>query len=341
MTNGKRGIGSTAAFLLAAVTLGHGQAMGADQVVARLAQPAPIASYRGYSAWSTYDGKDKHYRLVVATAGHRGRRAPVRPRSLPFDVSLGIGPGGHVVAVYSRCPRHSNYGIGDAGLPEYTVSTGCTIYMLGLRSGDERPVLRPSRTIISRFQPAIRGNRVAYGAVIRTSRGRRPAVFVESIAGRHSRRRVRGGPLGAGNGAGAGVLDVAFDGRRVAYLWRNTGGCDPAGEDVEGLWLADLQGGARLVQHAGCLTDQAGQLFHPVFAGKDLAYVATHGFPKATVVRYRLSDGTFRAAPARAATFGLARSRNGWLTESAESLQKFGRSNIYRATLRFSRVTAG
>ena len=70
--------------------------------VAALQRPAVVAAYGRVIAWSDWSPADDRYHLLVRH-DNRTDPAPVPPRTVPFDVDAGPGPGGTVVLAYSRC----------------------------------------------------------------------------------------------------------------------------------------------------------------------------------------------------------------------------------------------
>ena len=74
----------------------------AAQDVARLDRPSPIAAHAGWLAWSAR-GADGRFALTLRDPGGAMSRPPVARRATAFDVDLGPGPGGGLVATYSRC----------------------------------------------------------------------------------------------------------------------------------------------------------------------------------------------------------------------------------------------
>jgi hypothetical protein len=129
-----------------------------------------VAAHGGWLAWSRYDGARDDFGLVVRTPAGVVRPMDVPRQRVPFDVSLGPGPGGGVAAVYSRCsPPRYRPGI----LREYVLPPGrrCSLRMVDLRDGDERRLQRASRAAAGpEFRPALWRNRVAYGTRLRDGR---------------------------------------------------------------------------------------------------------------------------------------------------------------------------
>jgi hypothetical protein len=76
-------------------------AAGAPSTLAEELQPFYVAASQDVVAWSSWDSRDRIYRLVAV---HHGQRTvlPVPGSPQPFDVDLGTSRSGSLVAVYSR-----------------------------------------------------------------------------------------------------------------------------------------------------------------------------------------------------------------------------------------------
>jgi hypothetical protein len=109
----------------------------ADQAVAELSRQSPIAAYKGWEAWSSYDADTSRYRLMVRSPG--GVAQPqLEPARQPFDISLGPDADGHVVGVYRQCR-----------------SSGCDIGVLSVSTGTVRTLRAVSSPTVDEATPAI------------------------------------------------------------------------------------------------------------------------------------------------------------------------------------------
>jgi hypothetical protein len=109
----------------------------ADQAVAELSRQSPIAAYKGWEAWSSYEADTSRYRLMVRSPG--GVAQPqLEPARQPFDISLGPDADGHVVGVYRQCR-----------------SSGCDIGVLSVSTGTVRTLRAVSSPTVDEATPAI------------------------------------------------------------------------------------------------------------------------------------------------------------------------------------------
>jgi hypothetical protein len=124
-----------------------------------------IDAYGGRVVWSDYDPAIDAWRLMEHARGVT-RAVPVAPRATPFDVDLGTGPRGGLVAAYSRCARGLRL---DMPTPQgrRTGRHGCDIYAYTFATARERRIVR-SRA--DEYWPSMWRGRVAF---VRGYAGRR------------------------------------------------------------------------------------------------------------------------------------------------------------------------
>ncbi len=91
----------TALMVGAGAVAAAGPAAAAPSTLAQEAQPFHVAASEGVVAWSSWDARDRIYRLVALRDGQR-TVLPVPGSPEPFDVDLGTSRSGALVAVYSR-----------------------------------------------------------------------------------------------------------------------------------------------------------------------------------------------------------------------------------------------
>jgi hypothetical protein len=172
-------------------------AVGADPDVelARSPRPTPLTWYRGWVAYSAYDGS--RYRLTLRSDEGATVQPAVKPRSVPFDADLGPGPSGALAAVYSRCrvePRLDRAG------------RDCGLYLFDTATGRET---RVRGTGAEAFLPAIDGSAIAFAR----HEPRGTGLYV-----------VRGGRATRVHGPMAGQpRSLDLRGRRVAVVWDRLG----------------------------------------------------------------------------------------------------------------------
>jgi hypothetical protein len=188
------------AALVACATSAH-----ADELIANVARPTPVGALEGRVVWSDYDALQHAYFLTQRFNGVTAR-LPVRPRSVPFDVDLGLDSGGAAVAAYSRCReepglRHPALGTSLTLMPQWSTGRGCDVYALNLGTGVETRVAGVSSAGASEFLPSISRSRIAFARVYERRSGRagkRAYLFLRALTRGGSSRRVPAGPRSRG-----------------------------------------------------------------------------------------------------------------------------------------------
>jgi hypothetical protein len=219
----------TAAAILA---LALAQAPAAQATpLATVTAATPVSGGGGWLVWSLYEGSV--WSLVASHDGAPPARLPVAPRPQPFDASVGTGADGAPVVVFSRCRRTPTLllpGEADGALIDPSDGAGCRIRLLELGTMRERAVAVPHPAAASDTTPAISRGVVVFARrpqprattwrILRFSprRPRRLTVLphgaVAPCSGRSCREERVGGQVEA----------LAFDGRRVAFVWELRGG---------------------------------------------------------------------------------------------------------------------
>jgi hypothetical protein len=165
-----------------------------DIELARSPRPTPVTWYRGWVAYSVYDGS--RYRLTLRSDEGETMQPAVKRRAAPFDADLGPRPSGALAAVYSRCRgEHLDRAGRDCGLYRFDTATGRETRVRG--TGAEA------------FLPAINGAAIAFAR--RDPRGTGLYVVRHGRAAR-LQRPMAGEPRS---------LDLR--GRRVAVVWDRAG----------------------------------------------------------------------------------------------------------------------
>ncbi|HTQ68798.1 MAG TPA: hypothetical protein VMI13_08920 [Solirubrobacteraceae bacterium] len=186
-----------------------------DPTLATTARPTTISAYRGtWVAFSAYQPAAGNYRLMLRYPNGSIAAAPVPPRRVPFDVQLGPIYGGRersvrtaLTAVYSRCHVEPRLDPIDM-LPLPWTGQGCTLYHYYLGSSHEEAIPGTG----SRYLPSVWNGQLAFA---RQVPGRGPQLYVQSLKGSPSPRRLPGGPGGTNAGPRALVLHEG----RVAFVW--------------------------------------------------------------------------------------------------------------------------
>ncbi|MEA2275527.1 MAG: hypothetical protein QOC78_487 [Solirubrobacteraceae bacterium] len=202
------------ALLLAAAALAAPAAAdAADQVVATVDTPTRLSAYGSGLLWSQRDPETGSFWLFYTEALSPPHALPVAERSVPFDADLGPGPGGHFLAVYSRCEIEPAYDPVDAeGPPDYSLGRGCDLYQLDVTTGRETKVANASSPRADETLPTVWKDGIAF--VRRYPDRALPIVYARSRTGSEPSRRMPGGPHDHGR---ATALDLY--GRRLAVAW--------------------------------------------------------------------------------------------------------------------------
>lgn len=164
----------------------------------------------GWLAWSAYDRTGHDYRLMLRGPNGRATAAPVPPRTVPFDVQLGPRAGGGLIAVYSRCRVEPRLDPRDV-LPAPATGRGCRLYRYDIGSQSERAIPGSG----SRFLPSVWHGELAFATLQPNGE---PALYLGSLNGRSTTRRLTAGPAPGSSGLGPRAL-VLREGR-VAFVWK-------------------------------------------------------------------------------------------------------------------------
>jgi hypothetical protein len=122
---------------LAALALVPAAPASADQAVSELGRESTIAAYGGWQAWSSFDESTGRYTLMLRDPSGAAKAAPIETGASPWDVSVGPGASGNVVAVYRSCDR------------------GCDIRRLDLATGRDQALRAVSSPRYVEGTPAI------------------------------------------------------------------------------------------------------------------------------------------------------------------------------------------
>jgi hypothetical protein len=212
----------------------------ADFTLAKVARPTPVATWTDrrpvtFTAWSEFDPATNGYRLMVRHVHlNQTEPVPIAPRVVPFDVDLGPGRGGAVVATYSRCAREPTLQGGAAVLPLWASGRGCDLYQFDFTTGAETKLPEANSGRASEFLPSIWHGRVAFARVYEQRQGRRgiyPYLYSRRLDGKGRSERQPGGARGDTGLPGPTALDLY--GRRLTFAWtRSTGGLQPGHSEI-------------------------------------------------------------------------------------------------------------
>lgn len=203
---------------IAAMVLPSAAAAQADTTIATPQNPSKVSTYGGVTAYSVR-GADGRWRLVYDTnTNGRAEAVPIPARTVPFDVDLGPGTEGQVLAVYSRCRREPEMGRRSAGpTPVWATARECDLYRFDFRNQQEEVLEGPS-TSHTEVLPTIWRDRVGFVRIYQERdglRGRVPYVYVRE-AGRRSERQPGGG---RGTSGLPGPLAIDLEDTLLGMAW--------------------------------------------------------------------------------------------------------------------------
>lgn len=305
----------TLAILLATT----GVSTAAAQTVVRLDRPAPIDAYGGWLAWSERDVTGT-FRLKLRDPVGNVTTPPVAGRATSFDVDLGPGPAGGVVAAYSRCAEE----VGSSGgfLPaDYDEGRGCDAYLYDLAAVTERKLDGLSVDQADETWPTVWRDRVGF---VRSydRKPDLPYLYVRPLAGGRSERMPGGsrnqcwrnnqGRLHCTDRRVSRPYALDLYGRRLAFGWTYAGNR----EGLDTMIRMDTIGGGHgkiAFQGGGGLTGRAmgwpsvdnGRIYF-----SNACYADTSGcVGEPELHRYRISTRGMESAQGPKAILGHARDR--------------------------------
>lgn len=309
-----------AAALLALLALA---APAAAQDVVRLDRPSPIAAHGGWLAWSAR-GADGLFHLTLRDPSGAVTTPAIAGRATSFDVDLGPGAGGGLVATYSRC-RVEVQTAGSYIPADYDEGRGCDAYLLEITTGAERRLGGVSTANADETWPSVWRDKVAF---VRSydSKPTLPYIYARPLAGGRS-ERLPGGARKVCTRTGRRVSctdervsrPYALDlyGKRLAFGWTYAGRSEGLDTEVR---LDTLGGGHTRIayQRGGGLTGRA--LGWPAFESgrvyfSEACYADTGGcIRQPELQRYRISTRTTEGADADKSILSHDRDRGvNWL----------------------------
>ncbi len=157
----------------------------ADEAVGKTSRPTPLASYGGWTAWSSADAGGR-YVLELRSPGGVVRGGPLPSSASPWDVSLGPDASGAVVAVYRRC-RASRCDIDRLDVVSGRVET---LHAVSSAAYDEAtPAIWRSTVVFTR---RIRGCDVPYAKDLRSTAPSRRLLHAKCLQTAAGQTSVRG-----------------------------------------------------------------------------------------------------------------------------------------------------
>ncbi len=291
----------------------------ADTTIATPGNPSKVSSYAGVTAYSVRGG-DGQWRLVYDTnTNGRAQEVPIAPRGVPFDVDLGPGTDGQVLAVYSRCeqePQMDRRSTGPA--PAWTTARRCDLYRFDFRAQQESLLDGPS-TSNTEVLPTIWRDRVGFVRIYHDRkglRGRVPYVYVRD-AGRRSERQPGGG---RGVSGLPGPVGIDLEGTLLGMAWtyeRDEGGVSEirlGTATADGREVTKIDGQGWRGSVARYLTPTVSQA--RVFAGFQRSLPEGDGSRSlaSRMYRYSFASGNLARADVPAQLYSAVRDRRSDLT---------------------------
>jgi len=291
----------------------------AQTTIAQPGGPSKVSTYAGVTAYSVR-GPDGRWRLVHDTnTNGEAEEVPIAAREVPFDVDLGPGTEGQVLAVYSRCEQEPQLGRRSTGpAPAWTTARRCDLYRYDFRSGQEVLLDGPS-TSNTEVLPTIWRDRVGFVRIYQDRaglRGRVPYVYVRE-PGRRSERQPGGG---RGVSGLPGPLGLDLEDTLLGMAWtyeREQGGVSEmrlGTPTAEGREVTKIDGQGWRNSVARYLTPAVSEQI--LFAGFQRATAQGDGSRSlvSRMYRYSFSSANLARADIPAQAFAAVRDRRSDLT---------------------------
>lgn len=291
----------------------------AQTTIAQPGGPSKVSTYAGVTAYSVRD-RDGRWRLVHDTnTNGEAERVPIAAREVPFDVDLGPGTDGQVLAVYSRCEQEPQLGRRSTGpAPAWTTARRCDLYRYDFRSQQEVLLDGPS-TSNTEVLPTIWRDRVGFVRVYQDReglRGRVPYVYVRE-PGQRSERQPGGG---RGVSGLPGPLGLDLEDTLLGMAWtyeREQGGVSEmrlGTPTADGREVTKIDGQGWRNSVARYLTPAVSEQI--LFAGFQRAMSQADGSRSlvSRMYRYSFSSGNLARAEIPAQAFAAVRDRRSNLT---------------------------
>lgn len=228
----------------------------ADEKLVELRRPSSVSAYNGWIAYSSYDSATARYHLTLKSLVDGTEQRPtVAARRVPFDVDLGPGANGGVVAMYSRCRQEPTLSSFLVPLPDHATGRGCDLYQYNPGLQRERRLALKGSPEASEFLPTIWGRWVAFARVYERAKGKRktyPYLFAFQPGAKQPPRRLPGGPRGNGTpqyparSLPNSILGMDLARKRLVFAWFTRRGRLAAETDSD-IRVSTLGGEQRLV----------------------------------------------------------------------------------------------
>lgn len=177
----------------------------------------PIDGWNGWLVWSRRDLTGR-FELIARTPAGAGVTLPVPSQDVPIDASIGPGPDGGPLIVYSRCVSSVE-----------ASPVGCDIYRIDPRTGAGGVVPSASRPDLNERHPTVWGNQIAFSREVVPGRRERYGIATVRLDGAAPKKASLFGPRRARRGkrtvpiVAYGPSDIDLRGSTLAYTWHTTG----------------------------------------------------------------------------------------------------------------------
>jgi hypothetical protein len=169
--------------------------------LAPIAADVPIAAYSGWVAWSE-KGADGQWRLVTFHDGVKETPASVAPRSVPFDLDVGVNGRDRPAVTFSRCVVEP--------------ATSCRLRQVDLDSRAESGIPVPGRGAGSDSVPSLWGYRVAFQ---RRAKGASVSQIMMYDMQHRRMKRLRHGFVPDVPKASGAATAIDLASRTLAFSW--------------------------------------------------------------------------------------------------------------------------
>ncbi|MFA4929105.1 MAG: hypothetical protein WC558_11350 [Patulibacter sp.] len=178
----------------------------------------PVDGWNGWLVWSRRGG-DGRYALIARTPTGEGLSLPVTPQTAPIDASIGPGPDGQPLIVYSQCS--------SPGLQP----TGCDIHRLSPITGNGGRVKAASRPDREERFPTVWGSKIAFSMSLGKGPARAGVAVVDIDGPAPKRPTVYGAQTERIGGKTVpvrsyGPRGIDLRGGRLAFSWQAQGRSD-------------------------------------------------------------------------------------------------------------------
>jgi hypothetical protein len=179
------------------------------------ANDTAVDGWSGWLVWSRRDAAGT-YGLVVRRPDGVGVDLPVQPQTVPIDASVGPGPDGGPLVVYTVCAR-----------PSTRIPTGCDVLRIDPRTGLGGPVPAASSPTADERFPSVWGDQIAFSSTPRADRPGRTGIAIAPIDGASVAPTVFGPraerePGGSQRATEYGAQGIDLREGTLAYSWRTT-----------------------------------------------------------------------------------------------------------------------